>query len=117
MTKIFEVADFPKINMRRETRYLLNEIPCKHADKIRKKEIFRRLRNVSTAFINRKDVKHSILSRDGYKCKICGSVEFLQIDHIVSVFACFHGEIHINELNKESNLQTLCRSCNAAKIP
>lgn len=75
------------------------------------------LRNSSSGFIAKKEVRLIIFSRDNYACKLCGSIDNLQVDHIVSVVACSLGEIPISYLNLESNLQTLCGSCNAAKKP
>lgn len=83
----------------------------------RKKLFYKALRNSSACFIKKKEVRDFIFKRDGYKCVICQSVEGLQIDHIISVYACSVGEIPIEALNSENNLQTLCGSCNAAKKP
>lgn len=73
------------------------------------------VRNSSSAFIKRKDVRLFIFSRNNYKCIICGSDDYLQVDHKVSVYRW--REVGIELLNDESNLQTLCRKCNASKLP
>jgi 5-methylcytosine-specific restriction endonuclease McrA len=51
-----------------------------------------------------------VFARDGYRCQVCeapgGTVE-LTVDHIIPVSA--------GGTNAESNLQTLCRTCNSRK--
>ena len=51
--------------------------------------------------------KVRILLRDGNKCVSCGETENLCMDHI--------HPISKGGTNDESNLQTLCRSCNSRK--
>lgn len=75
------------------------------------------LRNSSSGFTSKKEVRDYIFGRDNYKCVNCESVENLTVDHVVSVYRCSIGEFSINKLNLENNLQTLCNSCNAAKNP
>lgn len=53
------------------------------------------------------EVRHRILTRDGMKCLHCGTSERLSLDHIVPVFRGGGDE--------DSNLQTLCISCNSKK--
>ena len=53
------------------------------------------------------DVKRRVKQRDGDRCLRCGATEWLEIDHIKSRF---HGGGH-----EESNLQTLCKTCNGWK--
>ncbi len=48
-----------------------------------------------------------IFERDGFVCAICGSQEDLSIDHIVE---CIEGGS-----SDDSNLRTLCRSCNCKR--
>jgi hypothetical protein len=48
-----------------------------------------------------------ILTRDGEKCKRCGSIDDLTVDHI---FPQSIGGTHSHQ-----NLRTLCRSCNSAR--
>ena len=74
------------------------------------------LRNSSSNFISRHDVRTFIFSRDGYKCIQCGSSENLQIDHKISVANYIDGFISLSDLNSDSNLQTLCRHCNTSKL-
>src|SRR3989338_6710803 len=52
-------------------------------------------------------LKWSIWQRDGFRCKKCGVQKNLSIDHIKP-------ESNGGDLS-ESNLQTLCRSCNSSK--
>lgn len=54
-------------------------------------------------------VRRRILARDKHRCRQCRSAERLEIDHVVPVV--FGGGAD------ESNLQVLCRPCNAAKGP
>jgi hypothetical protein len=44
------------------------------------------LRNSSSAFISRLDVREIILQRDNNKCIWCGIGDNLTLDHIVSVY-------------------------------
>lgn len=53
-------------------------------------------------------VRIEIFERDGYLCLDCGTDERLEIDHIIPVSK---GGDPVDP----SNLQTLCRSCNAKK--
>lgn len=52
-------------------------------------------------------VRQFVLDRDNHQCQSCGSRDRLEIDHIKSLAAGGSNDI--------SNLQTLCRSCNARK--
>ena len=75
------------------------------------------LRNSSSAFIKREDVRSFIFDLDNRKCVQCGSIESLTIDHIVSVYQIAKGEYPLEQLNIRGNLQTLCKSCNSGKAP
>jgi 5-methylcytosine-specific restriction endonuclease McrA len=75
------------------------------------------LRNASSNFTKRQDVREYILNKCNHKCAQCGSNENLQIDHIVSVYQCAIGELPANKLNTSDNLQILCFRCNAGKAP
>lgn len=51
-----------------------------------------------------------VFARDGYRCQVCqapGGIVELTVDHIVPVSA--------GGTNDQTNLQTLCRSCNSRK--
>lgn len=73
------------------------------------------LRNSSSAFISNKKVRHYIFERDGNKCRICGSTENLQVDHIIAVCQVADKTFSISILNSEQNLQCLCKMCNLKK--
>lgn len=75
------------------------------------------IRNSSSAFIKRIDVRNCIFKRDKYKCVFCNSKNQLTIDHIVSVYRAAKLEYPIEKLNIRENLQTLCASCNSRKAP
>lgn len=81
------------------------------------KEAFKSLRSSSSDFIANKKVRKYIFNRDNNKCVFCGLKENLQIDHIVSVYRAFCGELSLEKLNTKDNLQTLCKKCNAGKAP
>ena len=50
-----------------------------------------------------------ILARDSWECQVCGKLlGMAQVDHIIPVFQ--GGKIH-----DESNLQSICAQCHAAK--
>lgn len=48
-----------------------------------------------------------ILKRDKYKCRLCGSKDLLEIDHIIAIVN--GGD------NKPDNLRVLCHECNYGK--
>lgn len=48
-------------------------------------------------------LRGKILERDGYKCRICGSSENLEVHHMQALV--YHGK------SKEENLVTLCEEC------
>lgn len=77
---------------------------------------YKALRNSSSAFIKRKDVREYIFKRDGYKCS-CGSTSNLEIDHINSVYSASRGKYPIKLLNTPDNLITICKHCNSSKRP
>ena len=53
------------------------------------------------------DVKRAVMQRDFYTCQSCGSLDYPEVDHIISFSA--GGD------NSTSNLQVLCRKCNSVK--
>lgn len=81
------------------------------------KDAFNALRNSSSAFIKRKDVRFIILSKCGNKCAYCGDKNDLQVDHIISVYQAFKVKCLICKLNTYDNLQILCKVCNSRKRP
>ena len=60
-----------------------------------------------------KELREKILKRDNYKCQICGLSRkqephlLLEVDHIIPISK--------GGKTVESNLQTLCWSCNRSK--
>ena len=53
------------------------------------------------------DIREAVLARDGYRFVRCGSTQYLEVDHIFPY--------SLGGTNELSNLQTLCRKCNAEK--
>lgn len=78
---------------------------------------YKAIRNSSSSFIKRKDVREAILKRDDCKCTICGSKENLTIDHIISVYSVALKKYPLDLLNRKDNLRSLCLSCNCRKAP
>ena len=73
------------------------------------------LRNSSSAFIHKKDVREIIFSDFDNTCACCGSKEVLEIDHVKSIFWFFRNRTKrdiLLELNSRDNLQLLCKNCN-----
>jgi 5-methylcytosine-specific restriction endonuclease McrA len=64
-------------------------------------------RQIRAELANDQDLRWRVFKRDGYRCRACGADVDLTVDHIVPVI---HGGS-----NTESNLQTLCRTCNSRK--
>lgn len=52
-------------------------------------------------------IRRLVYERDGYRCVRCGSKDHLSLDHIYPW--------SLGGKDEESNLQTLCRSCNSKK--
>jgi hypothetical protein len=55
------------------------------------------------------DVRALVMERDGHKCRSCGAVEDLTIDHRVVPWS------YGGSSTDPDNLQVLCRSCNSRK--
>lgn len=72
-------------------------------------------RNTANNFARK--IRMHILERDARKCKNCGSVDNLEVDHIKSVYIGFKEKISVIEINNLNNLQLLCKSCNSSKKP
>lgn len=81
------------------------------------KERYKALRNVSSNFIKREDVREYLLKKYNHKCYICGSFEDLQIDHIISVYKFASERLELSAINSEENLAVICLKCNSAKNP
>ena len=78
---------------------------------------YKALRNSSSAFIKRKDVREILFTKYNYSCTNCGSKNNLEIDHIISVYLCALGKLNIDKLNTLSNLTVLCKTCNCRRVP
>ncbi len=100
---------FPNWNPQKKTISMFYNI----SERIR----YKALRNSSSAFIKRKDVRTIVFERDKYRCQICGSSEKLEVDHINSVYSVLKGRYPMSKLNTLENLRTLCGSCNSRKAP
>ena len=101
---------FPEWNPTRKVVYILEE-------SINRRKAYLSLKYSSSGFVTKSVVRNYIFNRDGHKCLLCGKKTNLSIDHINSVLSAFDGRSDINKLNTKGNLQTLCRSCNSAKLP
>ncbi|MEO8151329.1 MAG: HNH endonuclease signature motif containing protein [Bacteroidia bacterium] len=55
----------------------------------------------------KKSIRLFVLKRDSNKCLCCGSIEELEIDHIVP--------IRVGGISDSTNLQTLCKKCHKIK--
>lgn len=75
------------------------------------------IRNSSSGFIKKDDVREIILKDYKGRCTLCSGTEYLQVDHIVSVYQVAIGNFPIEQLNTRKNLQILCKKCNAGKAP
>lgn len=78
---------------------------------------YQSLRNSSSAFTKRKDVREIIFSKNNWQCVFCGGTERLTVDHIITVYQAYKDKRYIGILNSYQNLQTLCLSCNSKKSP
>lgn len=100
---------FPVWNPQRSTWNKINSFDYK----IRIKA----LRNSSSGFIKRADVRRIIFNKQGPACVECGSLKNLQVDHIVSVHQAAKHLFLLDILNTKDNLQILCNQCNTSKLP
>jgi len=108
-TDYFSSDYFPLWNPQRLTWQRMNSLD----PKVRVKA----LRNSSTGFIHRKDVREAILKKCNYQCVRCQSKENLEIDHIIAVAIAAHHTFLLKVVNTKDNLQILCKVCNGAKSP
>ena len=110
---------FPSWNPQHRTVEAIKHVmsyPLSFMDQSRKRRAFCAVRDSSSNFVKRKDVRLFIFYRDGFQCRYCEGTEDLTIDHIVSVYdSFFKGYIPLPMLNTEENLQCLCRKCNSSK--
>ncbi len=85
-------------------------------DSFDRKLALKKFRGSCSAFIKKPLVRKIILEKFNNKCCECSMTENLQIDHVESVLRCFkRAAFHL--CNSEENLQVLCGSCNASKLP
>jgi len=101
--------DLPKWKPSRKTVRVIS-------DSLSDLEAYHAFRSSSSAFISRNDVRSIVFNKSGNRCVNCGTENDLQIDHVVSVYSLFKRK-KINECNSIDNLQVLCASCNASKLP
>jgi hypothetical protein len=52
-------------------------------------------------------IYYDVMKRDSYKCKLCGSTEFLNVHHIIGFRPEFNKSFSIN------SMVTLCRKCHS----
>ena len=77
---------------------------------------YKALRDSSSSFTHRSDVKRIVYEKYSGRCYLCGAVNDLQIDHIVSVYRYALEQIEpVSGLNKLDNLALICRRCNSGK--
>lgn len=76
---------------------------------------YKALRNLSSNFIKRKEVREYIFEKKGCVCYLCGSTKNLQIDHKISVYQGAMEKIPFYTINSIDNLMPICKSCNASK--
>jgi len=111
--------------MARPERNSVDYFPIFNPQKLTKSRIlsnvfkirYKALRNSSSGFIKRNEVRNFILERDKNKCVECGNTENLHIDHIVSVYRYALNMMDYRELNSPNNLRSLCCKCNTSKTP
>jgi hypothetical protein len=80
---------------------------CKELLAKRIDRTYESLRKLANRVIRNQPIRRAVFERDGYKCKHCGTSEFLSVDHITPV--------RRNGNNSLDNFQTLCIRCNATK--
>lgn len=72
---------------------------------------YKALRNSSSSFIHRDDVRNILLLKYNNKCVLCDSNDDLEVHHIIPVYFCAKGLIEICKLNTLENLIILCGKC------
>ncbi|SRR5260370_36616831 len=53
------------------------------------------------------DLRNAVLTRDNHRCRECGALSYLELDHIIPLSK--------GGATSYNNLQVLCRACNAKK--
>lgn len=77
---------------------------------------YKAMRNMSSYYTGRSDVREVILNKCGAKCYLCCAKGDLQVDHVISVYRFAKDRLPYRDLNKYENLMPICKRCNAAKI-
>ena len=72
------------------------------------------LRNSSSGFISKKDVRNIIFKKDNFKCVICGKNSNLTIDHIVSVYRAAKKEFPVETLRGSKAKSKACKKSSRA---
>jgi len=78
---------------------------------------YKALRNSSSNFIKKRQVREIITKKCNGKCSKCGCIFNLHIDYIKSVYLAAERKFPIDQLNSYHNLTLLCKSCNCKKVP
>ena len=76
---------------------------------------YKAMRQVSSRFIKKDDVREAVFKKCQYRCYLCGSEENLQIDHVISVYRGAKERMSYKVINSEDNLMAICGTCNAGK--
>lgn len=104
---------YSELSIDKKYRYNLDETTIK---KILKNDdqSYKAFRKSSTSFCSRIYVRQFVFNKYKNKCCYCGSIKELQLDHIKSVYNCYHTKdfMYCNNIN---NLQLLCSVCNLKK--
>ncbi|WP_336822982.1 HNH endonuclease signature motif containing protein [Sporosarcina sp. USHLN248] len=97
--------------------YVVNQRNLSRAKNKGEKQFKAYLRNCGSNYIKRPEVRQCILDRYNHQCAECEATQNLQVDHIISVYQGWKQGLDIEVINTLENLQILCRSCNASKLP
>ena len=94
-------------------RYKPQLLAFEHARTLRGKQLRKYLRNTSSGYISKPEVKNYILNKYNNRCCFCGNPFNLQIDHIIPVYHATLDNIFM--INSIDNLRLLCISCNTGR--
>ncbi|MDW0113805.1 HNH endonuclease signature motif containing protein [Sporosarcina saromensis] len=97
--------------------YVVNQWNLSRARNKGEKQFKSYLRNCGSNYIKRLEVRQCILDKYHHQCAECKATQNLQVDHIISVYQGWKQGLDIEVINTLENLQILCRSCNAGKLP
>lgn len=76
---------------------------------------YKTLRNISSYFTVKPEVRNAIFEQKGKTCYLCGSSEDMQLDHVISVYKGAKNMIPYDVINSFENLMPICRRCNSGK--